>query len=266
MVNPSELEKVEFSTAFRGYNADQVDEYIDKVVQKYSEAYNNALEYEKLCKSQLEKIQLLERRLDAKESELNGAEKKKSDSDYAEYSEYKNKALELRDFVRECKANIFALYQTQIKELQSFDVDTKIDEVIAEKKADTEANSKGELMKDDTSSEAENENPAGFVEVDNLQDNEGVSENKSVDEANISEDDAEKANVDSLISELSSMLSVDLTQNPEEDVQDEPESTKVSLTKKIFDDDNFSDNGSSSPINPTGKHTDTSYSSMFITE
>ncbi len=60
MVKPAEIGKIEFSTSFRGYNPDQVDDYIDNVVKYYTEAYNAGAELEKKCKELKARIRELE--------------------------------------------------------------------------------------------------------------------------------------------------------------------------------------------------------------
>lgn len=274
MVNPSELEKVEFSTAFRGYNADQVDEYVDKVVQKYSEAYNNALEYEKLCKSQLEKIQLLERKLAACDNELNEFKDKTSDPYFAEFSQYKEKALELKELIRDFKANIFNLYQGQIKELQSFEFDPRIDEIIGNHTTDEKNDNVDTIAKNDS---VESDSKVTFDAVESADEEtelnaeliDSVSESIGAGDDTTSADEMENTNIENLISEISNLLNVDTPQCADENAQSEPESTKVSMAKKIFDGEENSENDNKKAqqtINPTGKATNVSFNNMFITE
>lgn len=50
MIQPTELENIQFSTkVVGGYNPDEVDEYVDFAVQKYTEAYHACIELKKMC-------------------------------------------------------------------------------------------------------------------------------------------------------------------------------------------------------------------------
>ena len=63
MVSPADLEKVEFSVAFRGYNGDQVDDYIDMVVKEFTELTNEYEKYKVLCEKQNEQIKIMRERI-----------------------------------------------------------------------------------------------------------------------------------------------------------------------------------------------------------
>ena len=63
MVKPADLENVEFSVSFRGYNGDQVDDYIDMVVKEYTELSNEYEKYKVLCERQNHQIKIMRERI-----------------------------------------------------------------------------------------------------------------------------------------------------------------------------------------------------------
>lgn len=54
MLSPKEIEKRSFSRAMRGYNTDEVDEYIDFLCQKYELVYSENLELNEKLKAALQ--------------------------------------------------------------------------------------------------------------------------------------------------------------------------------------------------------------------
>ena len=67
MLTPRDLAKVEFKTAFRGYNEQQVDEFVKRVVSEYEAVYRENQELKKKIaeyEQQLEEARRTQRQID----------------------------------------------------------------------------------------------------------------------------------------------------------------------------------------------------------
>ena len=147
MIPPYELEKrAEFKTAFRGYDTQQVDEFVDAAVKYYDQLYQSNITLENEIKNLNEKInslnsQKLQINENAKKAKayaeqvvaigndnanksLEEAKDKLHqiiDSARAAYEECIERTELLNETVRKYKGEIFALYQKQIMDLHNFE-------------------------------------------------------------------------------------------------------------------------------------------------
>lgn len=135
MISPADLEKVEFSVSFRGYNGDQVDDYIDMVVKEFTELTNEYEKYKDLCAKQNEQIKIMRERI----VELENSKALSSNSfDYVAAEpetvvktvvktvvdtkineEALKKAKALEKLTSEFKEKALELYKTQLSELEA---------------------------------------------------------------------------------------------------------------------------------------------------
>ncbi|RKD27850.1 cell division initiation protein [Caminicella sporogenes DSM 14501] len=66
MITPLDIENKEFSKSFRGYNENEVDEFLEKIIESYEKLINenaNLKEKNKLLEEQVEKYNSIERTL-----------------------------------------------------------------------------------------------------------------------------------------------------------------------------------------------------------
>ncbi len=139
MVSPADLEKVEFSVAFRGYNGDQVDDYIDMVVKEFTELTNEYEKYKVLCEKQNDQIKIMRERIHqlenaavlsavptaavAAEPETVVKTVVKTVVDTKASEEALSKAGALEKLTAEFKAKALELYKAHLSELESLNFD-----------------------------------------------------------------------------------------------------------------------------------------------
>lgn len=146
MISPADLEKVEFSVSFRGYNGDQVDDYIDMVVKEFTDLTNEYEKYKTLCEKQNEQIKIMRERI--LEFENSGAPSNKPalvqepetvvktvlktvvDTKASQEAFEKAKALE--KLSSEFKAKALELYKSQLSELEALDFSFNVDDYTVE--------------------------------------------------------------------------------------------------------------------------------------
>ena len=147
MLAPHELKNKEFAKGFKGYNTQEVDEYIDFLLEKYTEAYreNNELERklrivvtnldeikdeEESIRSTLIQAQKMAEKIvdDANDRAdvITGAIKDRCDSVIAEFKQQlmneKEKAWMIRTSIIDFKNNVYELYGKHIEELKNLSV------------------------------------------------------------------------------------------------------------------------------------------------
>lgn len=154
MLAPHELKGKTFSKSLKGYNMSEVDEYIEFLLEKYTEAYreNNDLEHklqvvvtnldeikdeEESIRSTLISAQKMADKIiqDANERSdiITGAVKERCDAVIAEFKEQlraeKEEMWELRARIVDFKKQLFAQYRTHIEDVKSISVN-EIDEIV----------------------------------------------------------------------------------------------------------------------------------------
>lgn len=154
MLAPHELKNKSFSKSIKGYNPAEVDEYIEFLIGKYTEAYreNNELERklhvvvtnldeikdeEESIRSTLIAAQKMADKIvaDAKERAdiITGAIKERCDAVIAEFKEQlgaeKQEMWELRTRIVEFKKELFDMYRGHIESIKSVSVN-EIDEIV----------------------------------------------------------------------------------------------------------------------------------------
>ncbi len=154
MLAPHELKNKSFSKSLKGYNPAEVDEYIEFLIGKYTEAYreNNELERklhvvvtnldeikdeEESIRSTLISAQKMADKIveDAKERAdiITGAIKERCDAVIAEFKEQlgaeKQEMWELRTRIVEFKKELFDMYRGHIESIKSVSVN-EIDEIV----------------------------------------------------------------------------------------------------------------------------------------
>ena len=145
MIDIKDLEEVEFSVSFRGYNSNQVDEYIDKVVNEFKNVLVLLNEKNDLINQQNAKIISLNEKLSLLENSENTSDTVQDTSNnviesetnktndmiedaFDKYNSYVKKAKQLKKIITDFKAQAFNLYNVQINQLQDlkFDFDTDV--------------------------------------------------------------------------------------------------------------------------------------------
>ncbi len=154
MLAPHELKGKTFSKAVRGYNAAEVDEYIEFLIAQYSDVYreNNELERklqivvtnldeikdeEESIRSTLLSAQKMADKIvqDAHERSdiITGAVKERCDAVIAEFKEQmraeKEEMWELRSRIVDFKKQLFAMYKDHIEDIKSVSVN-EIDDIV----------------------------------------------------------------------------------------------------------------------------------------
>ena len=154
MLAPHELKNKSFSKSIKGYNPAEVDEYIEFLIGKYTEAYreNNELERklhvvvtnldeikdeEESIRSTLISAQKMADKIvaDAKERAdiITGAIKERCDAVIAEFKEQmaaeKQEMWELRTRIVDFKKELFDMYRGHIESIKSVSVN-EIDEIV----------------------------------------------------------------------------------------------------------------------------------------
>ena len=154
MLAPHELKNKSFSKSIKGYNPAEVDEYIEFLIGKYTEAYreNNELERklhvvvtnldeikdeEESIRSTLIAAQKMADKIvaDAKERAdiITGAIKERCDAVIAEFKEQlgaeKQEMWELRTRIVEFKKELFDMYRGHIESIKAVSVN-EIDEIV----------------------------------------------------------------------------------------------------------------------------------------
>lgn len=153
MLAPHELKNKEFTKGFKGYNPQEVDEYIEFLLEKYTEAYreNNELERklrivvtnldeikdeEESIRSTLIQAQKMAERIIADANDradiVTGAIKDRCDGVIAEFKQQlmneKEKAWVIRTSIVDFKKKVYELYGKHIEELKNLSVN-EIEEI-----------------------------------------------------------------------------------------------------------------------------------------
>lgn len=154
MLAPHELKNKQFQKTFKGYNPQEVDEYIEFVLEKYTEAYrdNNELERklrivvtnldeikdeEESIRSTLISAQKMAEKIIADANEradiITGAIKDRCDGVIAEFRQQlqaeKEKAWVMRTRIIEFKKQVYELYGKHIDELKDLSVN-EIEDIV----------------------------------------------------------------------------------------------------------------------------------------
>ncbi len=155
MLAPHELKNKEFSKGFKGYNPQEVDEYIEFLLDKYTELYreNNELERklrivvtnldeikdeEESIRSTLIQAQKMAEKIIADANDradiITGAIKDRCDGVIAEFKQQlmneKEKAWVIRTAIIDFKKKVYELYGKHIEELKNLSVNEIEDIVI----------------------------------------------------------------------------------------------------------------------------------------
>ena len=154
MLAPHELKNREFQKTFKGYNPQEVDEYVEFLLEKYTEAYreNNELERklrivvtnldeikdeEESIRSTLISAQKMAEKIIADANDradiITGAIKDRCDGVIAEFREQlraeKEKAWIMRTRIIDFKKQVYELYGTHIAELKDLSVN-EIEDIV----------------------------------------------------------------------------------------------------------------------------------------
>lgn len=147
MVSPHELKNKPFGKSIKGYNPAEVDDYIEFLLEKYSEAYreNNELERKlRVAATSLDEIkdeeesirrtlvsaqkmgEKIVRDANEKADVITGAIKDRCDAVISEFKEQlqleKEEMWTIRTRILDFKKNVFDLYKEHIEELQGLSV------------------------------------------------------------------------------------------------------------------------------------------------
>ncbi|OGO88310.1 MAG: hypothetical protein A2Y15_00620 [Clostridiales bacterium GWF2_36_10] len=196
MLAPHELKNKAFSKSLKGYNAAEVDDYIEFIIGKYTEAYreNNELERklrvvvnnldeikdeEESIRSTLLSAQKMGEKIirDANERAdiITGAIKDRCDAIIAEFRDQLQREKEdiwsIRTRILDFKKNVFELYRKHIEELQNLSVNEIEDIVFPNEDAivykiftDVKGTIESELKKSEESESSMAEDPATTAE------------------------------------------------------------------------------------------------------
>ncbi|HPE95820.1 MAG TPA: DivIVA domain-containing protein [Bacillota bacterium] len=154
MLAPHELKNKSFSKTVRGYNPIEVDEYIDFLVEKYTEIYRENSELEKKLKSVAAKLDQMRAEEESIRTTLINAQKmaerivndasaradiitdsikERSDTIIAQFrdqiSDEKDEMWEIRTRILDFKKRVFDLYREHIESLQSLSVN-EIEDIV----------------------------------------------------------------------------------------------------------------------------------------
>lgn len=270
MVSPADLEKVEFSVAFRGYNGDQVDDYIDMVVKEFTELTNEYEKYKVLCEKQNDQIKIMRERIHQlenadvvptkslpTESEAIVKTVIKSVVDTKANKEALEKAVALEKLTADFKAKALDLYKTHLSELEAlsfdydpddFTVDAEISETIEESViTETEDEVSEENDTTEAVEELKEETDSPIV-TEETTDEETVEESVTSEVSDIGDEDdilsadeidalCEGSNEDlnSIIDELSGMFNQDNTKVAPEKTQPATATAASKLVQHSFD-------------------------------
>lgn len=189
MLAPHELKNKTFAKAVRGYNPSEVDDYIEFLIEKYTELYreNNELERklkivvtnldeirdeEEAIRSTLIKSQKLGEKIirDANERAdiITASIKERCDTIIADFrdqlSDERKEMWHIRTSILDFKKNVYDLYRSHIEELQSISVNELEDIVLPD-----EAEIVGHIFNDvKTAIQSEIENDRKRREQDDL--------------------------------------------------------------------------------------------------
>lgn len=164
MISPADLEKVEFSVAFRGYNGDQVDDYIDMVVKEFTALTEEYEKYKLLCERQNEQIKIMRQKileLETKEaftaepvviSEPKEIVKTvvKTVVDTKVNKEAIAKAKQLEQLSAEFKAKALELYNEQLARLEELSFDFNEQDYVVEANGSVEEEPEAEIAEEVT--------------------------------------------------------------------------------------------------------------------
>ncbi len=169
MISPADLEKVEFSVAFRGYNGDQVDDYIDMVVKEFTALTEEYEKYKLLCERQNEQIKIMRQKileLETKEaftaepvviSEPKEIVKTvvKTVVDTKVNKEAIAKAKQLEQLSAEFKAKALELYNEQLARLEELSFDFNEQDYAVEANGSLEEEPEAEIAEEVTAEAVE---------------------------------------------------------------------------------------------------------------
>lgn len=211
MLAPHELKNKSFSKSIKGYNPAEVDEYIEFLIGKYTEAYreNNELERklhvvvtnldeikdeEESIRSTLISAQKMADKIvsDAKERAdiITGAIKERCDAVIAEFKEQmaaeKQEMWELRTRIVEFKKELFDMYRGHIESIKSVSVN-EIDEIVLPDDDRLVAR----IFTDVKNGIEENEQTAGEAKKDELAEKKPIIEPAREDETELTALEAE---------------------------------------------------------------------------
>lgn len=208
MLAPHELKNKSFSKSFKGYNPAEVDEYIEFLIEKYTEAYkeNNELERKlRIVVNNLDEIKEEEESIrntlisaqkmgekiirDANERAdiITSAIKDRCDAIIAEFKEQLKKEKEemwtIRTRILDFKKNVFDLYRKHIEELTNLSVNEIEDIVLPDEDAivssiftDVKSTIEAELKKNEENQPKMAEDPAATGEIDTADKEENTDE------------------------------------------------------------------------------------------
>lgn len=218
MISPADLEKVEFSVAFRGYNGDQVDDYIDMVVKEFTTLTEEYEKYKLLCERQNEQIKIMRQKILELETKEDFTAEPVVISEPKEIvktvvktvvntkvnKEAIAKAKQLEQLSAEFKAKALELYNEQLARLEELSFDFNEQDYVVEANGSVEEEPEAEIAEEVTAEaveevaeEAMEEHAAETVEKAAEEIAEEVSE-EAVEEA--TEEPAEEAVDETILS------------------------------------------------------------------
>ena len=193
MMAPHELKNKAFQKEFRGYNVSEVDEYINFLLEKYTEVYRENNELQSKLKTVASKLEEISDEENAIRSTLSNAQKigeqivhdaQKRADDIAlglkercktvlddfqqQIAQSKDEMWEIRTRVLEFKKRVFDLYRVHIDELKSISVN-EFDEIVLPEERQVIESIFADMSKafvDTTESETEEKEPEIAVPSD----------------------------------------------------------------------------------------------------
>lgn len=219
MLAPHELKNKSFTKSFKGYNPAEVDEYIEFLIEKYTEAYkeNNELERklrvvvnnldeikeeEESIRNTLISAQKMGERIIREANEraeiITSAIKDRCDAIIAEFKEQLKKEKEemwtIRTRILDFKKNVFDLYRKHIEELTNLSVNEIEDIVLPDEDAivsgiftDVKSTIEAELKKNEEDEPKMAEDPAVTGEIEAVETEEKTDEAEDMDEEDVAD-------------------------------------------------------------------------------
>lgn len=169
MISPADLEKVEFSVAFRGYNGDQVDDYIDMVVKEFTTLTEEYEKYKLLCERQNEQIKIMRQKILELETKEDYTAEPVVISEPKEIvktvvktvvntkvnKEAIAKAKQLEQLSAEFKAKALELYNEQLARLEELSFDFNEQDYVVEANGSVEEELEAEIAEEVTAEAVE---------------------------------------------------------------------------------------------------------------
>lgn len=238
MLAPHELKNKAFGKSLKGYNVSEVDDYIEFLIDKYTEAYreNNELERKlRVVANNLEEIKDQEESIrstlisaqkmgekiikDANERAdiITGAIKDRCDAIIVEFKEQLQKEKEemwtIRTRILDFKKEVFELYRNHIEELKDLSVNEiedivlpDEDKIVSKIFTDVKGTIEEELEKSNLNDPDMEEDPAITAEIESIKGDESENSNDKAEE-----------------SENTEIASGEAEEKPEEESKDESE-------------------------------------------